>query len=149
MSPEEIMQVAIAEARQSKTPFGAVIAKEGEIMAQAGNTVQPDSDPTAHAEVNAIRQLTQKLGNASFEPGYTLYTTCEPCPMCAATCIWAGLSEIVYGAGADDFPDGNPNLIDLRCQTVIDRTPSEIKIRGGVLKAECKQLHADYPLEDL
>lgn len=85
MNPEAIMYVAIAEARKSGTPYGAVIVKDDQVIETAFNTVELDQDPTAHAEVNMIR-ITSKLNNASLA-GYTLYSSCEPCPMCAAAYI--------------------------------------------------------------
>ncbi|MDY6901301.1 MAG: nucleoside deaminase [Cyanobacteriota bacterium] len=147
MSPEEIMQMAIAEAEKSETPFGAVIVKDNEIVERAGNTVESDADPTCHAEVNVLRKLTTRLKTAALEPGYTLYSTCEPCAMCAATIFWGGISEIVYGVGASDFEeDYNPNLIDMSCEEVINKSPASIKIKSGILKPECKQLHTRFPL---
>ncbi|MBV6622918.1 MAG: nucleoside deaminase [Rivularia sp. (in: Bacteria)] len=147
MSPEEIMQIAIAEAEKSETPFGAVIVKNNEIVEKAGNTVESDADPTCHAEVNVLRKLTKRLKTAALESGYTLYSTCEPCAMCAATIFWAGISEIVYGAGAGDFEDDyNPNMINMSCEEVVTKSPASIKIKSGILKAECKQLHSKYPL---
>ena len=149
MNPEAFMRMAIEEAHQSKTPFGAVIVKGGEVVVRSGNTVQPDSDPTCHAEINAIRKLTQRLGNASVSGDYTLYTTCEPCAMCAATCLWAGITHIVYGVGADDFADSNPNMINISCEEVFKKSPESYSIEGGLLMEDCKQLHRDFPLEDL
>jgi len=147
MTPEEIMQMAIAEAEKSETPFGAVIVKDNEIVERAGNTVEPDADPSCHAEVNVLRKLTTRLKTAALEPGYTLYSTCEPCAMCAATIFWGGISEIVYGAGASDFKDNyNPNMINMSCQEVISKSPTSIKMKSGILKAECKQLHSRFPL---
>ncbi|MEL6319795.1 MAG: nucleoside deaminase [Cyanobacteria bacterium J06626_14] len=149
MNSENFMRMAIDEARKSKTPFGAVIVKEGEVLERSGNTVQSDNDPTCHAEVNVIRKLTQRLSNASAPEGYTLYTTCEPCAMCAATCLWAGISDVVYGVGTDDFADSNPNMIDIRCEDVFKQSPGSYSVKGGLLLEECKQLHKDFPLEDL
>lgn len=149
MKAESFMRLAIEEARKSKTPFGAVIVKDSQVVQQSGNTVQPDNDPTCHAEVNAIRQLTQRLGSASVSGNYTLYTTCEPCAMCAATCLWAGIQRIVYGVGADDFSDSNPNMIEIRCEEVMRKSPKSYTIESGLLLEECKQLHKEFPLEDL
>ncbi|MGB3652062.1 MAG: nucleoside deaminase [Rivularia sp. (in: cyanobacteria)] len=147
MTDEEIMQIAIAEAEKSETPFGAVIVKDNEIVERAGNTVESDADPTCHAEVNVLRKLTTRLKTAALSSGYTLYSTCEPCAMCAATCFWAGISEIIYGVGASDFEDDyNPNLIEVRCKEIIAKCPTSIKIKSGILKEECKQLHSKYPL---
>jgi guanine deaminase len=146
MTPEEMMQVAIEAAEKSKTPYGAVIAQGNQMIEVAGNTVLTTQDPTGHAEVNVIRQLTTRLGNSSLE-GYTLYTTCEPCPMCATACLWANISEIVYGTSVDDFVDYNPNMIDLRCQEIIRRSPLSIQVKGGLLAEQCKKLHETYPIE--
>jgi tRNA(adenine34) deaminase len=143
------MHLAIEAARKSKTPFGAVIVKDDQVVQCSGNTVQPDNDPTCHAEVNAIRQLTRSLGKASLSEGYVLYTTCEPCAMCAATCLWAGIKTIIYGVGVDDFPDSNPNMIALRCEEVLARSPKSYVIQGGLLLDRCKRLHHEFPLEDL
>ncbi|MGD1855499.1 MAG: nucleoside deaminase [Leptolyngbyaceae cyanobacterium] len=149
MSAESYMRLAIEEARKSKTPFGAVIVKDDQVVQKSGNTVQPDNDPTCHAEVNAIRQLTQRLGSSSLSGDYVLYSTCEPCAMCAATCLWAGIQTIVYGVGADDFTDTNPNMIDIRCEEVLKKSPQSYSLEKGLLLADCKQLHEDFPIEDL
>lgn len=142
MQPEDFMRAAIAQARASQTPYGAVIVRDGHIVERSGNTVEPDSDPSAHAEVNVIRKLATRLQTPFFDSGYTLYSTCEPCPMCAATCAWAGVSGIVFGVGNDDFPDGDhPNLVDIRCAEIVERSPKNIQVEGGLLGEECMQLH--------
>lgn len=82
-------------------PFGAVIAKEGEIIAEASNSVTIDHDPTAHAEVNAIRQATRKLGTFDLT-GCDIYTSCEPCPMCLGAIYWAHLDRIYYANDRKD-----------------------------------------------
>ena len=82
-------------------PFGAVIAKDGEIIAEASNSVTLDNDPTAHAEVNCIRKATKKL--ATFDlAGCEIYTSCEPCPMCLGAIYWAHLDRIYYGNDRKD-----------------------------------------------
>lgn len=82
-------------------PFGAVITHNGEVVAEAGNSVFTTNDPTAHAEVNAIRAACRKLGVFRLD-GCTIYTSCEPCPMCLAACYWAHLDRIFYAANAED-----------------------------------------------
>lgn len=82
-------------------PFGAVIARGSEVVAEAGNSVFTTNDPTAHAEVNAIRAACRKLGMFRLD-GFTLYTSSEPCPMCLAACYWAHLDRIFYAANAED-----------------------------------------------
>lgn len=77
-------------------PFGAVIVKDGEVIAAAGNTVTLDKDPTAHAELNAIRIACELTGSEKLE-GCVVYSSCEPCPMCLSALYWAGVSRIYYG----------------------------------------------------
>ena len=82
-------------------PFGAVVVKDGVVVATGVNLVTASIDPTAHAEVVAIRNACQSL--ATFElKGCVLYTSCEPCPMCLAASYWARLDAIVYGCNAED-----------------------------------------------
>ena len=76
-------------------PFGAVIVKDGEIVAEGCNKVTSDNDPTAHAEVTAIREACKKLKTFNLT-GYEIYTSCEPCPMCLAAIYWARLDTIYY-----------------------------------------------------
>ena len=105
LSNHEIMRQAISlsieNVENGGGPFAAVIAREGEIVATGVNTVADDNDPTAHAEVNAIRAATRKLGRFHLDD-CTLFTTCEPCPMCLGAVYWAGLREIYYGNSRED-----------------------------------------------
>ena len=87
-------------------PFGAVIVKDGKIIAGASNSVTIDNDPTAHAEVNAIRKACKLLGTFSLD-GCTIYTSCEPCPMCLGAIYWAGIDRIFYGNNRKDAADIN------------------------------------------
>jgi len=82
-------------------PFGAVIVHNGEIIATGVNRVTANHDPTAHAEVLAIRAACQKLGDFQL-PGCTVYTSCEPCPMCLAAIYWARCEAIYFGCTAKD-----------------------------------------------
>ncbi len=82
-------------------PFGAVIVRNGEVIAAAGNTVTLNNDPTAHAEVNAIRRACSLTHNFKLD-GCVVYSSCEPCPMCLSALYWAGVSRIYYGNTAAD-----------------------------------------------
>ena len=85
-------------------PFGAVIVRNGEVLAATGNSVLRDNDPSAHAEVNAIRMACKKVGAPNLK-GATLYTSCEPCPMCYSTAYWARVDRILYSAAWSDYAD--------------------------------------------
>ena len=81
--------------------FGAVIVKDGEIIAEGANRVVAENDPTWHGEMEAIRHACKKLGSFKLK-GCIMYTSAEPCPMCAAASYWAGLEQIFFGATVDD-----------------------------------------------
>jgi guanine deaminase len=85
-------------------PFGAVIVRDGEVIAAEGNSVTRTMDPTAHAEVNAIRAACAKLDTFSLE-GCDVYTSCEPCPMCMAAIYWAHCRTVFYGNTKADAAD--------------------------------------------
>ncbi|MGD0730658.1 MAG: nucleoside deaminase [Terracidiphilus sp.] len=102
----EFLRRAIALATQNVVagmggPFAALIARDGQIIAEAVNTVTAANDPTAHGEVNAIRAAAKTLGTFTLA-GCQLYSSCEPCPMCLAAAYWARLDAIYYGASAAD-----------------------------------------------
>jgi len=82
-------------------PFGSVIVKEGKIVATGVNRVTANTDPTAHAEVNAIRKAAKKLGTFDLE-GCDIYTSCEPCPMCLGAVYWAHIDKMFYGNSKSD-----------------------------------------------
>ena len=105
---KEFMRQAIRLANESVErgggPFGAVIVKDGEIVAGSSNSVTIDNDPTAHAEVNTIREACRKLRTFDLS-GCTIYTSCEPCPMCLGAIYWARISKIFSGNTRKDARD--------------------------------------------
>lgn len=105
MNPDELMRYAIKLAvdnvRNGGGPFGAVIARDGEIISTGVNRVTPDNDPTAHAEICAIRSACLKCGVFDLS-GCEIYTSCEPCPMCLGAIYWAHLDKIYYGCNKFD-----------------------------------------------
>lgn len=105
MDKKELMRRAIRLSDESMEkgggPFGAVIARNGEIVAEGSNSVTINCDPTAHAEVTAIRNATKKLGTFDLT-GCEIYTSCEPCPMCLGAIYWAHLDKIYYANNRKD-----------------------------------------------
>jgi len=85
-------------------PFAAIIVKDGEIVAEAANSVTNDLDPTAHAEVNAIRKAAKKLKKFDLSD-CEIYTSCEPCPMCLGAIYWSGIKKVYYGNTKQDAAD--------------------------------------------
>ena len=105
MKNEDFMRLAIELAidnvKNGGGPFGAVIARNGEVVSTGVNRVTPNNDPTAHAEVMAIRAACTKLGTFDLD-GCVIYTSCEPCPMCLGAIYWAHIEKIYYGANQHD-----------------------------------------------
>lgn len=102
----EYMRMAIALSEQNVAqglggPFGAVIVKDEKVVAASANTVVPSNDPTAHAEVSAIRLACQELNTYNLE-GCVIYTSCEPCPMCLGAIYWARIEKIYYANNKSD-----------------------------------------------
>lgn len=85
-------------------PFGAVIVREGEVVSVGANRVVPNNDPTAHAEILAIRAACQKLDTFKLD-GCTIYSSCEPCPMCLSAIYWSGITRLCYGNTKADAAD--------------------------------------------
>ncbi|WP_406862789.1 nucleoside deaminase [Streptomyces sp. HUAS MG47] len=98
---EEAIRLATQSVANGGGPFGALIAKDGEIVAFGNNQVTANLDPTAHAEVSAIRAACKQLNTFSLE-GCVLVTSCEPCPMCLSSALWARVDRIVFAADRDD-----------------------------------------------
>jgi len=92
----EAIKQSLLSVEKGGGPFGAVIVKNGEIIARGANSVTQTNDPTAHAEVNAIRLAASKLNTYNLE-GCEIYTSCEPCPMCLGAIYWAHIDRIYYG----------------------------------------------------
>jgi tRNA(Arg) A34 adenosine deaminase TadA len=108
MSKEKFMQMAIdlsiANIDKGGGPFGAVIVKDGEVIAASGNSVTNDNDPTAHAEVNTIRAAAKKLGTFDLS-GCEIYSSCEPCPMCLGAIYWARIDKLYFANTKKDADD--------------------------------------------
>lgn len=142
MTKEELMRKAIElsinSVRNGGGPFGAVIAREGEIIAEGSNGVTIYNDPTAHAEVTAIRKACEKLGTFELK-GCEIYTSCEPCPMCLGAIYWAHLDKIYYANDRKDAADigFDDDFIyqEIEVKPQYRKKPSEILMREKGLEA--------------
>ena len=140
------MRRAIELARLAATipgasPIGCVIVRDGEIIGEGYNEVDLRHDPTAHAEIVAMRRVGVGLGSASFD-GATLYSTLQPCGMCSMASIWSKIGRIVYGAGREDvnrmyFEGRHLDTIDF----IADAFRENLSLIGGVLREECAALY--------
>ena len=140
---EAFLRRALLQARQAlqegEVPVGAVVVHEGRVIAQAHNEREARTDPTAHAEVLALRRAAKALGRRRLD-GCTLYVTLEPCPMCAGAIVMAAIDEVVYGAS-------DPRA---GCAGSVYALPEDPAIGGatrclgGLLQTECAQMLGDF-----
>jgi tRNA(adenine34) deaminase len=136
---EKFMKMALAEAekgfKKDEVPVGAVVVADGKVIARAHNLRESLVDPTAHAEILALKKAGKKLGGWRLNDA-TLYTTLEPCPMCAGAVVHSRIKELVYGA--DDPKAG-------ACGSIMNVVSSghlnhRVKVISGIMKAECSEI---------
>jgi len=127
-------------ATERPVPFGALIVdtKTGETLIRALNAVARENDPSSHAELRAVRLACKKLKSPSLA-GYTMYSTCEPCPMCMANALWARLDRVVYGATIDDAAK-HCLQIHIPAKKVAARSDMDCVVEGPVLRKRCYEL---------
>jgi tRNA(adenine34) deaminase len=136
MVPDSYMQLALEQAQQAwdlgEVPVGAVVVKDGEVIAVGCNQPIGRHDPTAHAEIVALRAAAEKLGNYRL-PGCELYVTLEPCVMCSGAMMHARLAKVVYGA-SDPKTGACGSVVNLFEQEQLNH---HTEIVGGVMAEEC------------
>jgi len=143
-TPEDYMRAAIDQARKSVAggaggPFGACIVRDGKVLAVASNHVLMNHDPTAHAEVTAIRQACSELGTHLLE-GAEIYSTTEPCPMCFAAIHWARIARVYYGTNIADVDALGFNEMTLSNQQMREIGGSPVEIVPDFQREECVSL---------
>jgi len=142
MTNKELMRRAIELSKQSVRngggPFGAVIARNGEIVAEGSNCVTIDCDPTAHAEVSTIRKACKALGTFDLS-GCEIFTSCEPCPMCFGAIYWAHLDKVYMGNDRKDAAkigfDDDFIYQEIALDAKDRKKPSEVLLRDEALVA--------------
>ncbi len=136
------MRAALREAAQAgdrgEVPVGAVVVKEGTIVARGSNSPVASSDPTAHAEIVALRRAARRAGNYRLT-GCDLYVTVEPCAMCLGAAVQARVGRLVYGA-----PDPKAGAVRSIMVFPFDKSNHRPRILGGVLASECGRLLTDF-----
>lgn len=133
------MELAIQEAlyglQQNEIPVGAVLVRNGEVLAKNHNRCVTDNDPTAHAEILALREGASRVGNFRLE-GCELYVTLEPCPMCAGAIVHSRLKRLIFGAPCD-----KTGAVETVFRLLNDpRLNHQVQVTGGVLAEQCKEL---------
>ncbi len=129
------MKIALAEARRGDYPFGAVIVRDGKILARGRNLGKTHDDPTAHGEMVAIRRCLAAHGSAALK-GATLYTSGEPCVMCMGAIIWCGVGRLVFAASVAQIGEKMNQIMITSADVAAKATWDPIKITGGVLADE-------------
>lgn len=137
---EKFIKEAIKVAENSNSIYGAIVVKDDLIISSGTNETEEENDPTAHAEMVAIRHAAQKL-NSRYLEGCVLYTTAEPCPMCTSAAIWAKMDKIVFGVGINDLIEKQgKRQTRLSAEEVADKGEPKIEIVQGCLRSECLKL---------
>ncbi len=147
MSELDFMKLAIARTREGiaagQSPFGSVIVRDGQVVAATHNTVWLDTDPTAHAEVNALRLASRTLATIDLK-GSTLFSTCEPCPMCLAAIHWAKVDRVVFGASIADAAVAGFSELPVAAEELARLGRSPLVVEGGLLAEECAGLFREW-----
>ena len=131
----QALAYAIRAEREGEVPIGAVLVKEGQLLAEGWNQPICGRDPSAHAEIMALRKAAHKLNNYRL-PNTTLYVTVEPCAMCAGALVWARVERLVFGT-----PDVRAGAV-VSVFKILDENQLNHRVQwqGGILKEECRQL---------
>lgn len=139
---EQFWRLAVEKAREGiaagQTPFAAVIVRQGAVVAAAHNTVWRDCDPTAHAEVNAIRQAARALQAIELS-GCELFSTCEPCPMCLSAIHWAKIERVLYGATIADAAAAGFSELHVSARQLAELGGSSLRVEA-VPSEDCRAL---------
>ncbi len=140
---EKFMQMAIDKCREGvdkgQTPFAACIVKDGKVIACDHNIVWESTDITAHGEIHAIRNACKEINNIDLS-GCTIYSTCEPCPMCFTAIHWARIDKIYYGADIADAERFGFNELKVSNQMLKEMGLSNVEIVGDFMKKECVEV---------
>lgn len=140
---EKYMQMAIDKCREGvdlgQTPFAACIVKNGEVIACDHNIVWASTDITAHGEIHAIRNACKHINDIDLS-GCTIYSTCEPCPMCFTAIHWARIDKIFYGADIEDAERFGFNELKVSNHMLKEMGLSNVQITGDFMKKECVEV---------
>lgn len=145
----EFMRRAIEQARagisKGQSPFGAIVVRGGRVVGEGHNEVWHRTDPTAHAEVVCIQNTAKALQTISLA-GCVMYTTTEPCPMCASAIHWSKLDAVYFGARIADADKAGFSEIEMPIERLYSVGKSPVKAYGGVLAQECASLFGEWKM---
>ncbi|MGX7264378.1 nucleoside deaminase [Enterococcus crotali] len=140
---KQALKLAKDAGNNGNEPFGAVLVKNDKVVLTGENQIHTESDPTYHAELGIIRDFctSQKITDLS---EYTLYTSCEPCCMCAGAMVWSNLGRMVYSLGHDELAEIAGFNIMIGSEEIFSKSPNRPEVAKGVLKEAAVPVYVDY-----
>lgn len=139
----QAIELASLAREHGNHPFGALLARGGEVLLTAENTVHTGGDPTQHAEMNLVSDAWRKLTREQIQ-GSTLYTSTEPCPMCSGAVFWSGIRRLVYSFPATELAGMTGDTFCSSCQPLFDRADEKTEIIGPILPKEGRRPHDKF-----
>lgn len=144
---EHFLQHAIALAKQARErgnhPFGAVLVLDDRVVQAAENTVNSEANPTCHAETNLVQMAVRVLTPEQIRRA-TLYTSCEPCAMCAGAMYWAGIRKVVYALSCDELATFVGNDFLMPCRELFARANENVEVAGPFLSGAARAVHLNF-----
>lgn len=137
------IQLSADAVAHGNEPFGALLAKDGQPLLEIENTIYTQHDVTNHAETNLVREAVKHYDEA-FLADCVLYTSTEPCPMCAGAIYWSGIGAVVYACSAERLAQYSGVSMHVDCEIILGSGTHEIRVQGPVLEDEAAQVHAAY-----
>lgn len=137
------MDLADQAAAGGDHPFGALLVRDGQIILEARNTVNTERDITGHAELNLVREAFHTLPPEVVQ-ACTLYTSTEPCPMCAGAIYWAGIPRVVYACSAERLGEIAGSSFVIPCREVLERGLRQVHVEGSLLEEDAAVAHLHF-----
>lgn len=142
------IETAVVSHKKGNLPFGCIlVGPDGKILLKGENTIVTQKDSLGHAEINLIRKASRKF-SFDFLNTCTIYTSDEPCPMCASAIFWSGIGKLVYGLSKSVYYQitgrDNPNFVfEIPCREIFQRGGRKVEVRGPLLEEEAAALHIE------
>jgi len=144
---EQFIRQAIALAQQARErgnhPFGALLVVDDRVVLTAENTVNSEKNPTCHAETNLVQKAIRELKQNQMARA-TLYTSCEPCPMCASAIYWTGIRKVVYALANEELAKIAGDVLGVSCREIFARASEKVEIAGPFLLEEACKVHEGF-----
>jgi tRNA(Arg) A34 adenosine deaminase TadA len=144
---EHFIRQAIALAQQAREhgnhPFGALLVVDDRVALTAENTVNSEKNPTCHAETNLVQKAIRELKPSRISTA-TLYTSCEPCPMCAGAIYWAGIRKVVYALANEELAKIAGDVLGVPCREIFARASEKVEVAGPFLREEARKVHEGF-----